>query len=150
MKNMVRKALSMYGTFVAESAIVAKEQNSITQEQMERAMLAAARKQMIDNWLSMLNYDERFVVERHLIHELEWARVLHAFQKHWDGKFTRSNRQLCHYQANALQKISEYCSTYQEITQALFGDWLSEQNTSNDPPDAQQHQQNSMTGLEGW
>ena len=127
MKTLVRKALSMTGVFNAEAAIIDYHHYIKNEEQLARARLAKERSAMINNWLSLLNYDERFVVQKHLVEGLEWSRVILYFEKHWDGLFTRSNRQLCIYQANALRKICEYCNTFPEITLELFGDLLSKE-----------------------
>lgn len=122
MESLVRVVLKRYNGFVAEAVLAKKEKTFKNEEQIKRIHLAVLRTEMVQNWLQLLTYDERFVIQKHLIEDLEWARVVHSFIKHWDELFIRSERQLGTYQASALKKIVGYCSTYPETIFELFGD----------------------------
>lgn len=66
---------------------------------------------LINSWLNLLTYDERFVVEKHLIDQIEWPRIALAFELEWKGQFTRTERTLERYQASAIKKICEFMNT---------------------------------------
>lgn len=76
---------------------------------------------MIEGWFELLNYDERFVVEQHLIQELEWPRIAINYSERWKG-LTRAERTLVAYQASGLKKIVEFVENHQEMIIALFSD----------------------------
>ena len=57
---------------------------------------------MIQSWFNLLNTDERFVIEKHLLEELEWPRVAFTFTEKWKGEFSRTERTLIGYQASGL------------------------------------------------
>lgn len=75
---------------------------------------------MINNWLQLLTDDERFVIEHHLIKNLEWARVMHAFEVRWNHEFIRTDRSLCTYQSNALNKIADFCRPFEDTMKEIF------------------------------
>lgn len=77
---------------------------------------------MIQSWFNLLNADERFVIEKHLLDELEWPRVAFSFTKKWDGEFTRTERSLVAYQASGLKKIISFVEAHRDMVMALFGD----------------------------
>lgn len=123
MEDIIRLALQQYNSFCAQAALVGKQEKSLkTEEQLQCVRMAALRVEMIQNWLMLLNDDERFAVEHHLIKGLEWPRVVHAFGKRWDDLFFRSDRQMGSYQASAIAKIVSYCQKYQGIIHWLFGE----------------------------
>ncbi len=123
MECLVREALKRYGDFKAVAALRKMEKKGFTPEQLEQIILADTRVCTIQSWLDMLTYDERFVVQAHLIDKLEWDRVTHQYMKHWDELFTRSDRQLGTYQAQALQKILSFCEAFPDIVLELFGEF---------------------------
>lgn len=145
MSSMVREALKRYGDFKAAAALRRMEKKGFTAEQMEQIRLAEARVSIIQSWLDMLSYDERFVVQAHLIDRLEWDRVTHLYMKHWDELYTRSDRQLGTYQAQALQKITVFCGAFPDIMLELFGG-LAEDSAS---PDAAPRQAAGKTAKKG-
>ncbi|HHT07027.1 MAG TPA: hypothetical protein GX006_00810 [Clostridiales bacterium] len=121
MEDLVRIALAHYNSFRSQAALEGKWEDALRDDEMrERIHLASLRVEMIQNWLTMLTYDERFALEKHLIEDLEWQRVVHVFGKHWDELFFRSDRQLGTYQSSALRKIVSYCKTYEDIINWLF------------------------------
>lgn len=123
MEKLLRLALQHYNSFKSQAALSGKWEQVVKKEEyFQRIQLAGLRAEMIQNWLMMLNYDERFAIEQHLILDLEWQRVVHVFGKHWDGLYFRSDRRLGDYQADALRKIVSYCNTYEDIITCLFGD----------------------------
>ena len=80
------------------------------------------------SWFNLLNADERFVIEKHLLDELEWPRVAFSFAKKWDGEFTRTERSLVTYQASGLKKIISFVEAHRDMVMALFGDIYEETN----------------------
>ena len=81
---------------------------------------------VIQSWFVLLNADERFVVEKHLVEELEWPRVAFAFSEQWKCEFSRTERSLVKYQASALKKIVEFSNMHKDIVLPLFSDLLND------------------------
>lgn len=131
MISIVRTALENYNALSASVAFEGKylSGDSVTQTNPNLELLEQ-RMAMIQCWLRLLNVDERFVVQKHLIEGLDWARVHYAFNEYWGGDFVRSERALAYYQASALKKICEFCEKYEDTTLHLFG--VYDTNVSND------------------
>lgn len=134
MINLVRKALEGYNSLSASVAFEGKypstkpdEQSSANLEVLEQRMA------MIQCWLRLLSADERFVVQKHLIEGLDWARVHYAFNEYWGGDFVRSERALAYYQASALKKICEFCKKYADTTFHLFDELSTTSGSSAEP-----------------
>lgn len=133
MEEFVRMILSKYTSFVAEKEMyehwLAMRENK---EAREALVVVDTKVAMIQSWFNLLNTDERFVLEKHLIEELEWPRVAFSFMKRWDNEFTRAERTLIGYQASGLEKIVDFVKRHQKIVMALFGD-LYDGDTSKPP-----------------
>lgn len=123
MEEFVRKIVGKYLGFVAEKEMyerwLAMRENKEAREALAMVDMKVA---MIQGWLNLLNTDERFVIEKHLIDELEWPRVAFSFTKRWDNEFTRAERTLIGYQASGLAKIVDFVKRHHKIVMALFGD----------------------------
>ena len=123
MEEIVRAALHQYNAYVAEAELfekwLARKQNDDVQDALAINQMKIAA---IQSWLRLLNVDETFVIQKHLIDELEWPRIEFAFQEQWKGIFTRSERTLVKYQASALKKIVSFCEIHRELILSLFGD----------------------------
>ena len=61
--------------------------------------LPGLRLAAIDAWLNLLNAYERFVVQKHLIEEMERPSVAFEYREQWKNEFTRTERSLQVYQA---------------------------------------------------
>ncbi len=127
MEEFVRMILSKYTSFVAEKEMyehwLAMRENK---EAREALVVVDTKVAMIQSWFNLLNTDERFVLEKHLIEELEWPRVAFSFMKCWENEFTRAERTLIGYQASGLEKIVDFVKRHQKIILALFGDLYDE------------------------
>lgn len=123
MEEFVRKILGKYLSFVSEKEMYVRwldmRENKEVREQLAVVEMKVA---MIQSWFNLLNSDERFVIERHLIDELEWPRVAFSFTERWKGEFSRAERTLIGYQASGLAKITDFVDRHREMVMALFGD----------------------------
>lgn len=123
MEEMIRMAFSKYGTYVSEQRMYERWLDMRENPEVREALTVVNMKvTMIESWLNLLNADERFVVQKHLIDEIEWPRISFLFTEQWKGEFTRTERTLVAYQANALKKIIEYCEVHQRMVLMIFGD----------------------------
>ena len=125
MEELVRKVLSQYTSYQAEAEmcqhwLAARENEELRQD----LTLLEMKISVIKSWFILLNADERFVVEKHLVEELEWPRVAFAFSEKWKSEFSRTERSLVKYQAGALKKIVEFSKIHQDIVVPLFSDLL--------------------------
>lgn len=123
MDDLVRTILSKYLSFLAEKQMyerwLSMRENA---EVRESLVLVAMKVAMIQSWFELLNNDERFVIEKHLIDELEWPRVAFSFTEKWKGEFTRAERTLISYQASGLAKIINFAENHKAMVMTLFGD----------------------------
>ena len=123
MEEFVRKIMSKYLSFTAEKQMYERWLSMRNNPEVREALVVVDMKvTMIQSWLNLLNSDERFVIEKHLIEELEWPRVSFSFTELWKGEFTRAERTLVAYQASGLNKIVSFCEDHQSIVMALFED----------------------------
>lgn len=123
MEEFVRKILSKYLSFTAEKKMYERWLSMRENPEVREALaLVDMKVAMVQSWFTLLNTDERFVVEKHLIEELEWPRVSFSFTELWKGEFTRSERTLVGYQASGLNKIVHFCEDHRSIVMALFAD----------------------------
>lgn len=118
MEELVRNILSNYLRYVSEKEMYERWlQMRENKEVREALTLLDLKVAMIQSWFNLLNSDERFVIEKHLIEELEWPRVAFNFSEKWKGEFSRTERTLISYQASGLQKI--VCFVMQHYTMVL-------------------------------
>lgn len=123
MEEFVRKILSKYLSFTAEKQMYERWLSMRENPEVREALaLVDMKVAMVQSWFTLLNTDERFVVEKHLIEELEWPRISFSFTELWKGEFTRSERTLVAYQASGLNKIVRFCEDHRSIVMALFAD----------------------------
>ncbi len=123
MEELVRKVLSKYTSYQAEAEICehllsARENTEIRDD----LALLKMKITVIQSWFALLNADERFVVEKHLVEELEWPRVAFVFTEKWKREFSRTERSLVKYQASALKKIVAFTAMHRDIVVPLFSD----------------------------
>ena len=122
MEGLVRAALHQYNAYISETEFFEKWLAYKKNDDMRDALVIDQMKiTTIQSWLKLLNADEAFVIQKHLIDELEWPRVEFAFQEQWKGMFTRSGRTLVKYQATALKKIVYFCENHRDLILSLFG-----------------------------
>lgn len=102
MEEFVRKILSKYLSFTAEKKMYERWLSMRENPEVREALaLVDMKVAMVQSWFTLLNTDERFVIDKHLIEELEWPRISFSFSELWKGEFTRSERTLVGYQASA-------------------------------------------------
>ena len=122
MEELIRRALNHYSGYIAEAELYDRWLATRENPDVRDALILLQMKiTTIQSWFNLLNADERFVVQKHLVEELEWARVAFAFEEQWKGAFTRTERTLVQYQTRALAKISRFSESHREIILPLFG-----------------------------
>lgn len=82
MEEFVREVLSRYTSFVSERQLYERWLDMRENSDVRDALVMTEMKiTMIQSWFNLLNADERFVIEKHLLDELEWPRVAFSFTK---------------------------------------------------------------------
>ena len=123
MEKLVRQALGKYLSYVSEKEMyehwLDRRENK---EAREALAIVEVKVGVIQSWFTLLNADERFVIEKHLIDELEWPRVAFSFTEKWKGEFTRTERTLVAYQASGLAKIVAFAERHQDMIKSVFSD----------------------------
>lgn len=123
MEELVRTVLGKYTGFVAEAELYERWLSARENPEIRNALTLLEMKiTAIQSWFNLLNADERFVIQKHLVEELEWPRVAFEFAERWKQEFSRTERSLVHYQAGAIRKIVEFSNSHKDIVFALFGD----------------------------
>lgn len=123
MEEFVRKVLSKYSSYRAEKELFERWlSNRENKEVREGLALVEMKVAMIQSWFTLLTPDERLIIEKHLVEELEWPRVSYTFSMCWKGEFTRTERTLLKYQATGLKKIIEFVEAHRDMVQMVFGD----------------------------
>ena len=122
-EGFVRQVINDYPAIVAERNAYERYLEMRENKEIRDAFVVDNLKvAMIEGWFNLLNYDERFVIEQHLLQELEWPRIAFNFMEQWKGVFSRAERTLVAYQASGLKKIISFVKSHQEMTVSLFAD----------------------------
>lgn len=125
MEELVKSALAHYTEYKAEAELYEKWLSCRDNPDIRDALIILQLKlTAIQSWFDLLNADELFVVQKHIIEELEWPRVAFEFSERWKNIFIRSERSLGKFQASAFKKIIAFCNTHKEITLSLFSDLI--------------------------
>lgn len=125
MEELVRVVLSKYKGFIAEADLYERWLDSRENPDIRDALTLLQMKiTTVQSWFNLLNADERFVIQKHIIEEYEWPRVAFEFTQRWHNEFSRTERRLVYYQTCAIKKIVNFCMAHQEIVLSLFDDLL--------------------------
>lgn len=123
MEELIRSAICKYNDYVAEAQLYEKWLAQVDDpDTKSRLTLLELKIAAIHAWLNLLNADEKFVVQKHLMEEIEWPRVAFEYRERWTREFSRTERSLQVYQASALAKIAAFARKHREITIRLFSD----------------------------
>lgn len=123
MEQFVRTVIGQYNGYVSEARLYEKWLTQVDDSEAKIYLtLLELRISAIDAWLNLLTSDERFVIQKHLIEELEWPRVSFAYTERWNHEFVRSERSLLAYQTSALAKMVAFAQRHKEILLRLFPD----------------------------
>jgi hypothetical protein len=71
----------------------------------KRIDLLAQQLLYLDSMLSLLTEDEAFVIKRHLIDGVDWARIVKEYTEKWGMEMDKTERTFKGYQQKALRKI---------------------------------------------
>ena len=70
---------------------------------------------LVDKWLLLLSEDEHFVVQRHLLDEIDWFRIAIEYRCKWGEGYGKAERTLKRYQKSALSKIERFMVGQKDI-----------------------------------
>ena len=76
-------------------------------------------KRMIENWLSILSDEERYIIQLHLIDGKSWKRIEAEYEQKDEYEY-RATRTLMRYQQQALKKDRGICQQHGGIKLAVF------------------------------
>lgn len=121
MEIFVRRVLEQYPSYLAEKRTYDHWLSIRENKEARDAMVLVDMKiAIVESWFELLNSDERFVIEQHILQNLEWPRVAFSFSERWKGEFTRAERTLVAYQASGLSKIVRFCEAHLNMVATLF------------------------------
>lgn len=123
MEQLVRNAICEYNNYQAEVEFYAKLLEEKDDPEMRESMALLKQKiGIVDAWILLLSTDEKFVVRKHLIEEIDWPRVAFEYRERWKDEFIRTERSLQIYQARAIAKIADFAEKHSEIVLKVFVD----------------------------
>lgn len=61
--------------------------------------------QWVEIWISCLTEDEAYVVQRHLVDSIDWARIATEYRHKWGQTHAKTDRTLMRLQTKALERI---------------------------------------------
>ncbi len=123
MEQLIRSVIGKYNDYLAEAQLYEKWLPQVDDTGKKNHLtLLELKIAAINAWMNLLNADEKFVVQKHLVEEMEWPRVAFEYKERWKCEFTRTERSLQVYQASALAKIIAFAEKHREITVRLFSD----------------------------
>lgn len=131
METLVRNVICRYNDFVAEAQLYEKWLLQAEDPVLKKSLtLLEIKIATVNAWLNLLNHDERFVIQKHLIEEIEWPRVAFEYRERWKNEFIRTERSLQIYQANAIAKIAAFADRHREIMLRLFSEQMCSEETT--------------------
>ena len=86
--------------------------SSLTEQDIKLCIDYKNRIELVDTWLTLLDTEERFLVELHLIDGLDWAKVIVEYEKLWQRENGRAERTLKRIQSKALEQIADFMNSY--------------------------------------
>lgn len=120
-----KKLLALIGTkrtMIAEMNVHnLRDTEDADEEALERHLLLQKRLQLIDALLLLLNADQKFVVERHLIEEMAWPALTNEYALRWPDA-PKVERTLVRKQAEAIAKMMEFTITHMDSIGYLLDD----------------------------
>ena len=121
MKTMIYNVLKNYNGIAAEAAYAGRFSSGSQDEcPSNECDLLLQRMAMVQSWLQLLTADERFVIQKHLIEGIDWARINYLYAEYWGNQFTKCEKTLSNYQANGLAKIETFCNKHRIAVTHLF------------------------------
>ena len=119
--ELIRVALTQYGAFLSQAEMLCKQQDHSSDPTRQKHIESIETKLAILHcWLQLLNVDERFVIEKHVIDGLDWPRVSYAFAERWGQEFIRTERSLQRYHRNAMEKMRAFSDDHSDVILPLF------------------------------
>lgn len=127
MEEFIRKALSKYNAIKAEVDLYRALHDKMPEHANNKELaLLEMRQTVISGWVSILNDAEAFVITQHLINGASWHSVVAAYSQRARVSTVKSERDTKRCQVNALAKIGEFMEPHMDVIEALFADWLVE------------------------
>lgn len=125
MISLVRNVIYHYNDLLAENQLYQNWFSKFRSEELkDKATTLQIKLAIVNAWFDLLSYDERFVIQKHLIDKIEWPRIAFEYRERWKNEFFRTERSLQIYQANALSKIALFAEKHKDITLYFFSEYV--------------------------
>lgn len=90
-------------------------------ERMEQLSRVLA---MLEAWMQLLTADERYVIKRHLVDEIDWSRIVYEYNTKLHRSEGKSRSSLRRMQSRAIGKIARYAHaqgvTWEKVAPAVL------------------------------
>lgn len=129
MEQLIRAVICKYPEYLAEAKLYNKWLlQAEDAETKNHLTLLEVKIAVVNAWMLLLNADEKFVVDKHLIEKLEWPRVVFEYKERWNREFDRTERTLQIYQASALSKMMDFTQKHRDMIIKIFTDIVDNDN----------------------
>ena len=119
MEQKIKAYLGLMRSAAAESRLLHEKidaEGPLQSEEHRQCLEKAnSRLALMQSWLLLLTEDESYVICRHLIDGIDWARIMTEYKERWGEENTKTERTLKAYQKRGLKKIAVFTSENMEL-----------------------------------
>lgn len=90
------------------------------------------RLQLIDTWMLLLDSDQKFIIEQHLVNGMCWPTLTNEYEKQWPDA-PKVLRTLVRKQSDALEKIVDFTESHLDELGYLLEDTSEQHKQASDP-----------------
>lgn len=109
--------LTRWRRISAEQSFLNLKKDPSFPEKKERLELLGNVLTALESWMRILSDDERYVIKRHLVDGINWARIMYEYNTKLKRAVKKSRSTLRRMQSRAIAKIARYVKEQrQEIT----------------------------------
>ena len=84
-----------------------ESRRDLSQAQKDDRMEQLSRTlEMLEEWMRLLTADERYVIKRHLVDEIDWSRIVYEYNNKLLRPESKSRSSLRRMQSRAIEKMA--------------------------------------------
>jgi hypothetical protein len=104
LKNLLRQLhAAQIQNSILEKCQVLDERNNSEQQTCSNLQI-----EILENALDILKYDEKFIIETHLVYQYTWPETTKLFSEKYGKEYERSERTLKRIQSKAIKKLLDF------------------------------------------
>lgn len=107
-EKKVYQLLTRWRRISAEQSFLNLRKDPSFPERKERLELLGNVLTALESWMRILSDDERYVIKRHLVDGINWARIMYEYNTKLKRAVKKSRSTLRRMQSRAIAKIARY------------------------------------------